>query len=303
MMNLQQLTTFVTVISEGSMTAAADKLYLTQPAVSQQIRNLEEDLGVELLVRGVRQIKPTPQGEVLYEHAKKILQYVGLAETAIKSIGARLKGELKIGTLNSLGLHLMSPIVSRILRHNPDLKLKVDYAKTQILVNDFKKGLYDILILPNLKNEYGIQLENVEERFLMKDQFWLVGSGKDSDLPREISIEEIGGYSLVHFIEEYPRFNEKLIELAGAPAIEEAIVFESSNVGTLKRVIESGLGWGFLPAQSIKKQVRSGRMFKAHLNDFQYEIDFMFYSRKGLTGSTKSLVEILFQTLSQVEKF
>ena len=86
MKNLYQLTTFVTVISEGSMTAAADKLFLTQPAVSQQIRNLEEDLGVELLTRGVRQIKPTPQGEVLFEHAKKILQLVQQAEIAIKSL-------------------------------------------------------------------------------------------------------------------------------------------------------------------------------------------------------------------------
>jgi DNA-binding transcriptional LysR family regulator len=104
MKNLYQLTTFVTVISEGSMTAAADKLFLTQPAVSQQIRNLEEDLGVELLVRGVRQIKATPQGEILYEYAKKILQLTQQAEIAIKSIGAELKGQLRIGTLNSIGI-------------------------------------------------------------------------------------------------------------------------------------------------------------------------------------------------------
>lgn len=62
-MNLQQLTTFCTVLSEGSMTAAADKLFLTQPAVSQQIRNLEEELAVDLLVRGVRQVKPTLKGK------------------------------------------------------------------------------------------------------------------------------------------------------------------------------------------------------------------------------------------------
>ena len=61
-MNLQQLTTFCTVLSEGSMTAAADKLFLTQPAVSQQIRNLEEELGVNLLERGVRKVKATLQG-------------------------------------------------------------------------------------------------------------------------------------------------------------------------------------------------------------------------------------------------
>ena len=63
-MNLQQLTTFCKVLSEGSMTAAAEKLFLTQPAVSQQIRALEDEMGVSLLVRGVRQVKPTMQGQL-----------------------------------------------------------------------------------------------------------------------------------------------------------------------------------------------------------------------------------------------
>ena len=71
MKNLYQLQTFVTVIAEGSMTAAADKLYLTQPAVSQQIRNLEDDLGVELLVRGVRQIKATHKVKFFTSKRKK----------------------------------------------------------------------------------------------------------------------------------------------------------------------------------------------------------------------------------------
>ena len=119
MLNLYQIQSFVTVISEGSMTGAADKLFLTQPAISQQIRNLEDDLGVELLVRGVRQIKPTLQGEVLYDYAKKILQMAQQAEIAVRAMGAELKGQLRVGTLNSIGVHLMSSIVARLLKHNP----------------------------------------------------------------------------------------------------------------------------------------------------------------------------------------
>ena len=78
MLNLSQLQTFVMVASEGSMTAAADKLFLTQPAVSQQMKNMEDDLGVELIVRGSKQIKMTAQGEILYEHAKKLLSLARL---------------------------------------------------------------------------------------------------------------------------------------------------------------------------------------------------------------------------------
>jgi DNA-binding transcriptional LysR family regulator len=155
MLNLSQLQTFVMVVAEGSMTAAADKLFLTQPAVSQQMKNLEDDLGVELIVRGAKQIKTTAQGEVLYEHAKKILSLAVQAEVSIKSIGAQLRGQLRIGTLNSIGLHLMSPIVSRLLKFNPDFKIKVDYAKGEDLIELFEKGQLDVVVLPETQKNYG----------------------------------------------------------------------------------------------------------------------------------------------------
>lgn len=300
MMNLYQLTTFVTVISEGSMTAAADKLYLTQPAVSQQIRNLEEDLGVELLVRGVRQIKASPQGEVLYEHARKILQLAQQAEIAIKSIGAELKGLIRIGTLNSIGLHIMSPLMGRLMRHNPDLQIKVDYKSGEELVRSFKKGQFDVLILPQLQEEFGLALENVEEKFLLKEEMWLVVSGKETDIPAQIAAKELSHFPLVSFVDEFPGFNGKLHKLLENVGITPKPIFESSNVGTLKRVIESGLGWGFLPAHSVRKQVRSGRLNHVHIKEFHYEIDMTYYFRKN--SEAKQLAEILYQTIATQEK-
>ncbi len=300
MKNLYQLTTFVTVISEGSMTAAADKLYLTQPAVSQQIRNLEEDLGVELLVRGVRQIRATPQGEVLYEYAKKIINLTQQAEIAIKSIGNHMKGQLRIGTLNSLGLHLMSPIVGRLMRHNPDLMLKIDYDRGEELIRGFKKGVYDILILPDVKVEFSSELESFEQKFLLKEEMWLVGSSKDEKMPQQISFKDIGGFSLVNFTEEFPGFSRVVNEKIQSLGLKVNSIFESANVGTLKRVIEAGLGWGFLPAHSIKKQVRSGRLNRVYVKDLHYEIDLIFYYKKS--SGTKALVEVFYQTLAQQEK-
>jgi len=301
MKNLYQLTTFVTVISEGSMTAAADKLYLTQPAVSQQIRNLEEDLGVELLVRGVRQIKATPQGEVLYEYAKKIINLTQLAEIAIKSIGAEMKGQLRVGTLNSIGLHLMSPIVGRLMRHNPELMLKIDYAQGEELIKSFKKGAYDVLILPDVRAEFNLELEGVEAKFLQKEEMWLVGSGKDEKIPQQIQSKDLTQFPLVNFVQEFPGFLKALHEKMSLHSLSETSIFESANVGTLKRVIEAGLGWGFLPAHSIKKQVRSGRLSRVYVKDFSYESDLIFYYNKK-NIENKALVEVFYQTLSQQEK-
>lgn len=301
MLNLYQLTTFVTVISEGSMTAAADKLFLTQPAVSQQIRNLEEELGVELLVRGVRQIKATPQGEILYEHSRKILHHVQQAEIAIKSMGAELKGDVFMGTLNSLGLHLMSPIISRLLRHNPDLMVKVDYQKGEELIQNFKAGKVDVLILPETNKEFHFEMdETIESKFLNKEEMWLVCSGKDSNIPQQLSVEELAEHLIVQFTGEYPEFDRKVKEKMKATGKKYNVIFESSNVGTLKRVIETGIGLGFLPAHAVKKQVRSGRMNRIHVKDLSYEMDLVYYYKKN--SDKKVLIETFYQALSQQEK-
>ncbi len=312
MKNLYQLTTFVTVLDEGSMTAAADKLYLTQPAVSQQIRNLEQDLGVELMVRGVRQIKATPQGEMLYEYSKKIIHLAQQAEIAIKAIGNQMRGHLRVGTLNSIGLQLMSPIVARLMRHNPELMLKFEYGRGDDLIKTFKKSNLDIIILPEIKTQYAAEFENCEEKFLLKEEMWLVGSSKDEKLPLQILTKDLGNFPLVNFTDEFPNFNQALLEkINGSVSFSKNVgeahqrsepncIFESSNVGTLKRVIESGLGWGFLPAHSIKKQVRSGRLRRVYVKDFHYELDLICYYKKN--SAAKPLIEVFYKTLSQHEK-
>jgi DNA-binding transcriptional LysR family regulator len=173
-MNLQQLTTFCAVLSEGSMTAAADKLFLTQPAVSQQIRNLEEELGVELLVRGVRQVKSTIQGQMLYDYAKRILFLTQQAEVSIRAMSQEISGDLRIGTLNSIGLYMISPIIGMFLKHNSRLKIKLVYGTGEKIISEMRNKNINIAILPDLKKEYGIEFEHFEKRFLFKDEMWLV---------------------------------------------------------------------------------------------------------------------------------
>ena len=297
MINLYQLQSFVTVISEGSMTAAADKLFLTQPAISQQIRNLEEDLGVELLVRGVRQIKPTLQGEVLYEYAKRILQMTSQAEIAVKAMGAELKGHLRVGTLNSMGVQLMSPIVSRLLKYNPQLNVKIEYGRGDELVRAFKKGTLDVLILPEVESQFGLELSEADKHFLLKEEMWFVGTGKDIDIPKQIAIEDYGKYPVILFSGEYPDFNVKLEKSLAAAGVKKDPIFESSNVGTIKRVIESGLGWGYLPSLAIKKQVRMGRLNQTHIKGFDYSVEFYYYSRKE--SEVKSISDVFYQALQQ----
>ncbi|MCB0357520.1 MAG: LysR family transcriptional regulator [Bdellovibrionales bacterium] len=277
MVNLQQLTTFCTVLNEGSMTAAADKLYLTQPAVSQQIRSLEEELNAALLVRGVRQVKPTMQGQLLYDYAKRILHLTQQAEVAIQTISQEISGNLKIGTVNSIGLYLISPIIGMFLKHNTNLNIKLSYGSYDEVVEQMKQGMVDVTVLPEIESDTQRQLKEFESRFLMKDQMILVGSGRDSSLPMKIDLKDIGIKPVIVYSEMYRTFENELRQKMLQRGVELNPTFEADNVGTLKRVIESGLGWGFMPEHSIRKQLRSGRLTHVQVDELNYVTNVNMY--------------------------
>lgn len=296
-MNLQQLTTFCTVLSEGSMTAAAEKLFLTQPAVSQQIRNLEEEMGVELLVRGVRQVKATLQGQILYDYAKRILHLTQQAQVAIQTMSQEVSGSLRVGTLNSIGLYLVSPVIGMFLKHNSKLHIKLLYGTGEKIISDMRNNLVDVAILPDLKAEYGIEFPDFEKRFLFRDEMWLVGAGRDTTLPTSVEMKFYNSKPVISYSDRYPgfrtTFDRKLQELK----MEVDPVFETDNVGTLKRVIESGLGWGFLPSHAIRKQVRAGRMLQVQVDDLKYMTNVNLYFRRD--NKSGELYETFFKALQQ----
>ena len=296
-MNLQQLSTFCQVISEGSMTAAAEKLSLTQPAVSQQIRSLEDELGVPLLVRGLRQVKPSMQGQLLYDYAKKILYLTQQAEVAIHSMSDDLAGEIKIGTTSAFGLHLVSPVVGLFLKHNSNLNLKLVYGSAEQIIAEMKRVAIDMAILPDLKNEYGIQFDRYESRYVMQDEIWLAGSTKDATLPETSQLKDLGTRPLIVDSSVYPGFKRLLEQKMAQLKMQIKPIFESDNVGTLKRVIEAGVGWGFLPAHSIRKQVRTRRLNHVHMPEVKYSVDVNLYSLKE--PGIKPMAETFYRAIQQ----
>ena len=280
-MNLQQLLTFSTVISEGSMTAAAEKLFLTQPAVSQQIRNLEEEMGVNLLMRGTRHARPTTQGQLLFDYAKRIIALTQQAHVAIQTMGEGMQGNLRVGTLNSLGMYLISPLIGNFLKYNSKLAIQLKYEDGEHVWNALKSGELDCAVLPDVQKEYGADVSEFDVKPVMRDEMWLATSSKDVGAPLTITIRELNQRPLIRFTEGYFAFDKALNAEALRLSVKIKPVFDSNNVGTVKRVIESGLGWGFLPAHSIRKQVRAGRMNVIEVDGFKFDVPVMFYARKG----------------------
>ena len=291
-MDLQNLKTFCTVISEGSMTVAASKLSITQPAVSQQIRQLEKEFEVKLLTRDSRKIYPTVQGQLLYESSNRILNLIQDTKNSIQAVSLDLSGaKISVSTLNSIGLHLISPVIASILRLNNEMQLHLSYGSFENIIRRMQHNEVDIVILPDLKQEYGRELPQYKKVHLFRDHIYLVGSGKETSLPKIVQLEKVEKQRIMFMDNAYPSFYNLLSKKAKEKNLEFKPALRSDNVGTLKRAVETGLGWGFLPAHSIRKQIRLGRLSIIQIEGFEYSIDVNFYYRGD--RDKEKIIEIL----------
>ncbi|MBE8162495.1 MAG: LysR family transcriptional regulator [Bdellovibrionaceae bacterium] len=294
-LNLQHLVTFCTVLTEGSMTAAGNKLSLTQPAVSQQIKSLEQQLGVRLLERGSKMVSPTVQAQLLFDYAKQILNLSHQAKAAMKTVSGNMSGDLRIATINSLGLYLVSPIIGLLLRNNPKLKINLMYGSYNQVVNSMRNGDVDVSILPDLRAEAGFELSQFQSQFLIEDDIWLVGSGKESMTKGAIEVAELSSRPMVVFSDLYPQFKVQLNKQLKSAQLQLNSVFTSDNVGTLKKVIESNMGWGFLPSHSIKKQVRTRRLNHILVKSLDYSTKLYMYH--SVDNPNKEALKVLYLAL------
>src|SRR5258708_5668922 len=145
-MELRHLRYFAAVAAHGNFSRAAKQLNLTQPALSRQVKSLEDEIGIALIVRGQNTISLTSAGEAFYEEAKGILARV---DVAVRRIKTRRKGEkLRMGYVHSLTAGIMPRVVERFRSHNKHVFLELSDLTTDEMRQKAAAGEIDMAILP-----------------------------------------------------------------------------------------------------------------------------------------------------------
>jgi len=237
------------------------------------------------------------QGQLLYDYAKRIIALTQQAQVAVQTMGEGVKGSLRIGTLNSLGLQLISPAIGGFMKHNSKISISLIYHDGGEVLKALQRGELDVAILPDINEEWGKDPSEFESRPLLKDEMWLVASGRDTTVPNETTLATLASRPYMRLTERYEGFERKLMAAMNAKNVMLKPAFETNNVGTMKRVIESGLGWGFLPAHSIRKQVRMGRLTVIEIPEVVHTTNVHYYSRKD--SATEQAVEVFYRALKQ----
>ena len=138
--NLNYYKAFFMVASTGSISKAAERLFISQPAVSKSIRLLEEELGTRLFKRGSRGVALTEEGNILYEHLKRAFDTITKAEDELEHINSLGIGELRLGVSTSLCRYILMPHLKSFIADNPHIKLTIDCHSTYNTIHQLQDG-------------------------------------------------------------------------------------------------------------------------------------------------------------------
>jgi LysR family transcriptional regulator, cyn operon transcriptional activator len=143
-MLLRHLRYLTSVVDQGSFTRAAQLLHVSQPALSQQIKELEDRLGVQLLDRSGRQVRPTDAGEVYLRYARRIMEELDEAERAVRDVEDLSTGSVRVGVTPSVAAYLIGPLVSRFRSRYPGIEFSIRVLSHEEMEPELRGDKLDI---------------------------------------------------------------------------------------------------------------------------------------------------------------
>ncbi|TPQ23497.1 LysR family transcriptional regulator [Streptomyces sporangiiformans] len=259
-MDIKQLKALVTVAEVGSVTRAAELLHLVQPAVTRQIRTLEEELGVPLFERTRQGMRPTEAGAIMVDRARRALNELERARAEVQPTPGAVTGIVTVGLLESTSDLLSESLVSAVAHDHPGVELRLMTAYSGHLQQWLDDGDLDLSLLYNLDST-----PSLNARPLVREHLWAVAppsAGLRADRP--VPFSEAASHPLV-----MPASGHALRTLIdGAAARAGAamdVVVQTNSMRVQKQLVLAGHGWTVLPGVGIAEDVAQGTLSAAPL--------------------------------------
>ena len=249
-MSLRQLEYFVTVVDEGSFTAAAQLLHVSQPGLSHQIQALERELGGPLLERLPRRVRLTPAGRTVLPHARASLAHAERASSAGRRASGIATGELHVGTLFSISTGILPPALRAWRMHYPELRVHlVEFRHSDDLIAAMEAGNADLAVGPTPPGWDGPVREIGTEEFA-------IVAAPDAELPADshrIRMADLADHEWIHFIPQ-SGLSEILNRACGAAGFEPRVAVRTEQSPSAINLALAGLGLALVPGNNVPRQ-------------------------------------------------
>lgn len=268
MINFNQLRVFYQAAKHMSCTRAAEKLFITQPAVTAQIKQLEEACNLRLFKKKGRKIYLTDEGQTLYGYAQRVFQYEKEIECVIEEMRALKRGTLRLGTTKAYARYFMPFLITRFREAYPHIKIHLDEGSSLDMIHS----------LLDLKNEVAV-IAKAEENprvsfipFSHEELVLITSTNHRWASRRSISIKELEKEPII-MKERGSGTRKQVNELLCKHGLEPEILMETSNTEFIKQLVERGDGVSFVVREAVAAELQQGKLVAVPLRGQKVFLD------------------------------
>jgi DNA-binding transcriptional LysR family regulator len=289
-MNLGRLELFCEVVDRAGFTAAAEHLFLTQSAVSQYVKALEEQVGSELLVREGRRVYPTEAGEVVYQAAKEISRVWDEARVTVKELRGAEAGASRVGASTPAD-YFLPPLMARFTQQHPKAHVLLSVDRPERVTDQVLRGELDFGFVVSLDVPEGVTAEPVRQEELV------VVSAPDHPLAQRLSVErsELLSQPFV-CAPSGSQMRDIVDDQLGSLGLDERIVsLELDSSEAAKLAVMSGAGLAILFRSSVERDLAAGLLRQVHVGGLSlfHEVQLICRPKRRFSPVMRQLMEYL----------
>jgi LysR family hydrogen peroxide-inducible transcriptional activator len=284
-MEFYQLGYFLEIARQRSFTRAAERLHMAQPALSQQMKNLEAELGALLFIRGRKETQLTAAGKALLPRAEALLAQAETAKAIVSDVAQLRGGKLTIAAIPTVSACLLPEVIQRFSRQHDKVALQLIEDSSERVADCVESGLADIgfLQLPASKTVFKAQAI-ITEPFVL-----LVAQSHHLARQKEVSLRQLSAESFIFY---QGRARDTALESCRKAGFEPRIVCESGELGTVRALVAAGLGLAIVPRLAAGSLPASIRTVTIREPKMQRQIAAVWQKSSVLSPAATALLDI-----------
>lgn len=289
-MQVESFKVFRDLVETQSFSKAAQLNYITQSAVSQQVRAMEERFGIPLIERTSKKFGLTREGQMLYQASRHLIQlYEGL-QHQFQELRGVISGTIRVATVYSIGLHELPPYLKAFLREYPQVNVHIEYRRSNQVYEDILQGTVDIGLVA-----YPASRKNIKNEPFRRDKLVLI-CAPENPLGKTASVRlaEVAKSKFIAFESDIPT-RKAVDRIFRERGLETRAVMEFDNVETVKRAVEIDAGVSIVPRTTVEQEVRNGTLKAIELSggDFHRPLGILYRNGRILSPALKKFLETL----------
>ena len=289
-MQIETFKVFCDLVETASFSRAASLNSITQSAVSQQIRALEQRYDVSLIERGKKNFSVTQEGRAFLQASKEILSTYGTLGDRIRELQNVVGGQLRISTVYSIGLHELPPFLKKFRAVYPEVEVLIDYRRAAQVYNEVLEGDADLGLVAFPTKRTGLVIED-----FWRDKLVLICHPSHRLAERRrVNLRDLGGEKFISFEPDLP--TRKVIDrLLREQGIEIMHAMEFDNIETVKRAVEIENGVSIVPQTSVAEEARHGSLIAVEIENFEMwrPLGVIYRRHRAISPAQKQFVALL----------